>query len=269
MTELFDDPMDDLWIEGRWEELIPMAQAQLRAARKAGDGALEADALGQLGFLFGQTERATEEGRAIRQELQVRRRLGVPLGLARALGTMAGLLLDRGREAEAMARLGEALAVYRSLGQALEDPLEIAELGQLYQQAGCHAQAREVFREALGADSGPAQFVLRASVLQSLSRSHEALGDLREAMHCQFEALANRHRVALDCADGLCRLAELHLKAGERWQAVLLLEEALASALLHGNAPMTEVIRERLAALRSRPARTPKRFGQLGPYGSC
>ena len=270
MTELLDDPTEALWLEGRWEELIPLARAQLRAARKARDRALEADALGRLGFLFGQTLRPAEEGRAARQELKVRRRLGEPLGLARALGTLAAYHLDRGRTASALSQIREALAVYRSLGPALEDPLELAELGQLYQQAECHAEARAVFREALGADPGTSRFVLRATVLQSLSLSHEALGELAQAIRCQFEALANRHRVALDCADGLLRLAELHLKAGERWQAGMLLREAVASALAHGNAPAVQAARERLGTLADQARQAPlKLLNGAGPFGSC
>ena len=270
MTTQLDDPTQELWIEGRWEELIPLARAQLRAARKAGNGALEADALGQLSFLFGQTLRAVDEGRAARQELQVRRRLGEPLGLARALGTLAAHLLDRGRKAAALAHVREALAVYRSLGPDLEDSLELAELGQLYQQADCQMEARAVFQEALGTTPGTSRFVVRAAVLQSLSVSHEALGELADAMRCQFEALVCRNRVALDCADGLRRLAELHLKAGERWQAGLLLREAVANALEHGNAPAARVAQERLSTLAGPPPRAPWRLlGRAGPFGSC
>ena len=269
MNDPIEDPMEDYWIEGRWEELIPLARAQLETARKAGDRASEADVLGQLVFLFSQTRRPQEADRAARRELQLRHRLGDPLGLARAQGALAAVLADQDREAEALGYVRQALATYRGMGPALASRLELAELGQLLQQAGRLQEARDVFREALAGAPGDSQFVLRSAVLRALSGSHEALGDLPEAIRCQHEAVEARQRAGLDGSDGLRRLAELHLKAGRQWQAEVLLQEAVASARMHGQAESELAARQRLRGLAGKAEGALKLRGQVMPFRSC
>ena len=251
MTNNVVDMAGRLWDEGRWDELIPLVQARFQEARDARDLEGEADALGEMTFLYGAVQRPEDATRAARFELRVRRRLGEPLGIARALGSLASALEDQGLRPAALAHARKALQAYLVLDPALDARLEIAPLGQLFLDSGRYREARKAFREALVQRSPGTRCVLRSVSLRSLAKAHEALGDLPEAIRCLHEAVSERHRVRLDCSEALRQLAELHLKAGQPWQAAELLKEAAESARAHGNADGAEVARQRLRSLES------------------
>ena len=183
---------------------------------------------------------------------------------------MVALKVDQGRPAAALDLGGQAFALYRGLGAALEDPIEVRELGHPVQRADYDETAVAVFRFSLVQSTAGTGHVLRGTLWRGLSQSHEALGQMDAAIACQHEALALGSQFGLDGTEGLLMLATLHLRRGGHWQAQVLLREALASAEAHGNAPGVQAARLELLASSGNPVRPRHRLlGQGSTFPAC
>lgn len=219
---------EELWCEGKWDELTPMTKAELEAARKAGDSSQEAEVLGRLGFLFGEVGQGTEAIRAIRGELRLRRILGDPEELAQTLSILSWRLAETGRSSSAIRCLRLALTQYRAGGDEPEVFLCLVGLADHLWKQGRFLEAQRAFEEAL--PMAPHHFPAfgKAKVLAALSLLAERLGQCEQALELQHGYV--QELCALDqdfhAAKALIRLANLHAQGGRAWEARELLHEA-------------------------------------------
>ena len=202
---------------GHYADASTIYGCALRAARRAGEDALLAAALTNLGALrriLGDYDQAVGH---LREAIALYRRAGGQRGVARALSHL-GIVQERlGEHEEAVSLQREALAVHRRLGNRHGEAAALLNLGNAYNRPGHHPLAAECLERALdlfrrlGDASGQASALSNlGDVCASLRRYPDAVRHLDEAREL-FQRLDHSYGVAVT----LSNLGNVHARLGD------------------------------------------------------
>jgi DNA-binding SARP family transcriptional activator len=221
--------------DGPWSDAVAYHEAAVAAARRRGDRAAEARALGDLGTIRRLTDDFPAAARDLEDALRICRELGDRPGEA---VTLNGLGIVRQQTAEypaAVRDFGQALAIYRDLGDRLGEAGALRGLGDLRQQTGDYpaaardlGQALAIYRD-LGSRLGEGNALCGLGTVRRLTGDYpgaalaqdQALGIFREHGDRGGEAVALNERAAVHLAGGEVSSAEQrHRQARELARAI-------------------------------------------------
>jgi tetratricopeptide (TPR) repeat protein len=161
---------------GRVAELEVLQRATLGAARRLGDEAAEAYALGDLAGLHFMTGRASDALALNDEALAIWRRLGVLSWVRRGLNNRGMLLEGLGRYTESSDALLQSLELSRELGDPHTEAVTYSHLGNLYEHTDPRAAIDHHKRSlALGETIG--DFIVRHSAHCNIGYAHLTLGE--------------------------------------------------------------------------------------------
>ncbi|MFI9239600.1 BTAD domain-containing putative transcriptional regulator [Streptomyces sp. NPDC053079] len=162
----------------------------LAAFRADGNRPGEASALSNLSRTHLATGRVQSAVHLAEQAIDLYRESNVSWRLANALYAYAVALTHAGRHEEAMARLMEALPVFRDNRQRLWEGMTLFRMAELYLATRKPAKAAAAAEQALAQLRGIGGEWRRANILTVLGRSLDAFGQSGRAHACWTEALA-------------------------------------------------------------------------------
>lgn len=161
---------------GRVAELEVLQRAALDAARRLGDEAAEAYALGDLGGLHFVTGRVGEALALNDQALAIWRRLGVLSWMRRGLNNRGMLLESLGRYAESSEALLQSLQFSRELGDPHMEAITYSHLGNLYEHTDPRA-AIDHHKRSLAIGDAVQDVIIRHSAHCNIGYAHLTLGE--------------------------------------------------------------------------------------------
>ncbi|WP_432170980.1 BTAD domain-containing putative transcriptional regulator [Streptomyces sp. 1222.5] len=161
---------------GRVAELEVLGRAALGAARRLGDAAAEAYALGDLAGLHFLAGRQNGALALTDQALEIWRRLGMASRIRRCLNNRGLLLEGLGRFAESEEALRQSLAYSRQLNDAYGEAVTHSHLGNLHEHTDPRA-AIEQHRRSLAIGDAIGAVVVRHSAHCNIGYAHLSLGE--------------------------------------------------------------------------------------------
>ena len=172
-------------------------------ARERGRPLIVAKALGDLANVEIQRGNADQAAELLEQALAAFREVGDPRGSAVTLGNLGYLLALRGRYDAAVSQVEESLALHEKLGDSQGEAIASLNLGAVLLLSGARSRAISSFRSAL---------VLASSL------KHNGLGAYAINGLLAADAIADAATAAilLDTADRLLREAEVEIEPLER-----------------------------------------------------
>ncbi|MET7594652.1 BTAD domain-containing putative transcriptional regulator [Streptomyces sp. NPDC005481] len=161
---------------GRVAELEVIQRAALGAARRLGDEAAEAYALGDLAGLHFMTGRTTDALALNDRALALWRRLGVLSCVRRGLNNRGMLLEGLGRYAESGEALLQSLELSRTLGDPHTEAVTYSHLGNLYEHTDPRAAIAH-HKRSLAIGDATDDVILRHSAHCNIGFAHLTLGE--------------------------------------------------------------------------------------------
>ncbi|MEU2714599.1 BTAD domain-containing putative transcriptional regulator [Streptomyces sp. NPDC007205] len=161
---------------GRVAEMEVLGRAALGAARRLGDAAAEAYALGDLAGLHFLAGRHKDALALTDQSLEIWRRLGVASRIRRCLNNRGLLLEGLGRFAESGEALRQSLACSRQLNDPYGEAVTHSHLGNLYEHTDPRA-AIEQHRRSLAIGDAIGAVIVQHSAHCNMGYAHLALGE--------------------------------------------------------------------------------------------
>ncbi|WP_406474985.1 BTAD domain-containing putative transcriptional regulator [Streptomyces sp. NBC_01615] len=161
---------------GRVAEVEILQRAALGAARRLGDEAAEAYALGDLAGLHFMTGRASDALALNDEALAIWRRLGVLSWVRRGLNNRGMLLEGLGRYAESSEALLQSLEFSRELGDPHMEAITYSHLGNLYEHTDPRA-AIDHHKRSLAIGDAMGDVILRHSAHCNIGYAHLTLGE--------------------------------------------------------------------------------------------
>ncbi|MFF2512687.1 BTAD domain-containing putative transcriptional regulator [Streptomyces sp. NPDC058086] len=161
---------------GRVPESEVLLRAALGAARRLGDEAAQAYALGDLAGLHFMTGRASEALTLNDEALAIWRRLGVLSWIRRGLNNRGMLLEGLGRHAESSEALLQSLELSRELGDPHTEAITYSHLGNLYEHTDARA-AIEHHKRSLAIGDAMDDVIIRHSAHCNIGYAHLTLGE--------------------------------------------------------------------------------------------
>ncbi|SED28903.1 DNA-binding transcriptional activator of the SARP family [Streptomyces misionensis] len=173
---------------GRVAEMEVLGRAALTAARRLGDAAAEAHALGDLAGLHFLTGRHNDALALNDRCLEIWRRLDVPSRIRRCLNNRGLLLEGLGRYAESEEALRQSLACSRLLNDPVGEAVTHSHLGNLYEHTDPRA-AIEQHRRSLAIGERIGSVIVRHSAHCNIGYAHLTLGEPASAARHFEESL--------------------------------------------------------------------------------
>ncbi|WP_031164989.1 AfsR/SARP family transcriptional regulator [Streptomyces durhamensis] len=161
---------------GRVAEMEVLGRAALGAARRLGDAAAEAYALGDLAGLHFLTGRQKDALALTDRSLEIWRRLGVASRIRRCLNNRGLLLEGLGRFAESGEALKQSLAYSRQLNDPYGEAITHSHLGNLYEHTDPRA-AIEQHRRSLAIGDAIGAVIVQHSAHCNIGYAHLTLGE--------------------------------------------------------------------------------------------
>ncbi|MFJ1605724.1 BTAD domain-containing putative transcriptional regulator [Streptomyces sp. NPDC088253] len=161
---------------GRVPEAEVLLRAALGAARRLGDEAAQAYALGDLAGLHFMTGRAGEALTLNDEALAIWRRLGVLSWIRRGLNNRGMLLEGLGRHAESSEALLQSLELSRELGDPHTEAITYSHLGNLYEHTDARA-AIDHHQHSLAIGDAMDDVIIRHSAHCNIGYAHLTLGE--------------------------------------------------------------------------------------------
>ncbi|MGV4985348.1 BTAD domain-containing putative transcriptional regulator [Streptomyces sp. NRAIS4] len=161
---------------GRVAEMEVLGRAALGAARRLGDAAAEAYALGDLAGLYFLTGRQKDALALTDQSLEIWRDLGVASRIRRCLNNRGLLLEGLGRFAESGEALRQSLAYSRQLNDPYGEAVTRSHLGNLYEHTDPRA-AIEQHQRSLAIGEAIGAVIVRHSAHCNMGYAHLTLGE--------------------------------------------------------------------------------------------
>ncbi|MEU2301808.1 BTAD domain-containing putative transcriptional regulator [Streptomyces antibioticus] len=166
---------------GRVAEMEMLGRTALRTARRLGDEAAEAYALGDLAGLHFLTGRQKDALALNGRALVIWRRLGRPSWIRRCLNNRGLLLENLGRYDESGAALRQSLEYSRQLDDPYGEAVTHSHLGNLYEHTDPRAAIEQHRRSlALGEEIGAV--IVRHSAHCNIGYAHLSLGEPAAAL---------------------------------------------------------------------------------------
>jgi tetratricopeptide (TPR) repeat protein len=153
-----------------------LGQVALRAARRLGDAAAEAYALGDLAGLYFMTGRQNEALALTDRALDIWRRLGNLSWIRRSLNNRGLLLEGLGRFAESESALRQSLEYSRQLDDPYGEAVTHSHLGNLYEHTDPRA-AIEQHRRSLAIGDAIGAVIVQHSAHCNIGYAHLTLGE--------------------------------------------------------------------------------------------
>ncbi|GAB2736811.1 AfsR/SARP family transcriptional regulator [Streptomyces bullii] len=166
---------------GRLAEMAVLGRAALRVARRLGDAAAEAYALGDLAGLHFLTGRHTDALALNDQALAIWRRLDHLSWIRRCLNNRGLLLEGLGRHAESGEALRQSLAYSRQLNDPYGEAVTHSHLGNLYEHTDPRA-AIEQHRRSLAIGEEIGAVIVQHSAHCNIGYAHLRLGEPAAAL---------------------------------------------------------------------------------------
>ncbi|WP_326721550.1 MULTISPECIES: BTAD domain-containing putative transcriptional regulator [unclassified Streptomyces] len=166
---------------GRVAESEVLQRSALRAARRLGDEAAEAYALGDLAGLHFMTGRAGEALALNDEALAIWRRLGVLSWVRRGLNNRGMLLEGLGRHDESSEALLQSLELSRRLGDQHTEAITYSNLGNLYEHTDPRA-AIDHHKRSLALGDALDDVIIRHSAHCNIGYAHLTLGEPAAAL---------------------------------------------------------------------------------------
>ncbi|MFE1442814.1 BTAD domain-containing putative transcriptional regulator [Streptomyces sp. NPDC058739] len=161
---------------GRVAEMEVLGRAALTVARRLGDAAAEAYALGDLAGLHFLTGRQTEALALNDRSLEIWRRLDEVTRIRRCLNNRGLLLEGLGRHAESGDALRQSLAYSRQLNDPQGEAVTYSHLGNLYEHTDPRAAIEQHRRSlAIGVEIGAV--IVQHSAHCNIGYAHLTLGE--------------------------------------------------------------------------------------------
>ncbi|MEV6053345.1 BTAD domain-containing putative transcriptional regulator [Streptomyces sp. NPDC052107] len=173
---------------GRVAEMEVLGRAALGAARRLGDAAAEAYALGDLAGLHFLTGRQKDALALTDQCLEIWRRLGVVSRIRRCLNNRGLLLEGLGRFTESGEALRQSLAYSRQLNDPYGEAVTHSHLGNLYEHTDPRA-AIEQHRRSLAIGDAIGAVIVQHSAHCNIGYAHLTLGEPEAAAEHFEESL--------------------------------------------------------------------------------
>ncbi|MFG2354738.1 BTAD domain-containing putative transcriptional regulator [Streptomyces sp. NPDC048521] len=161
---------------GRVAEMEVLGRAGLQAARRLGDAAAEAYALGDLAGLHFLTGRQNDALALTDRALEIWRRLGTTSRIRRCLNNRGLLLEGLGRFQESEEALRQSLAYSRQLNDSYGEAVTHSHLGNLYEHTDPRA-AIEQHRRSLAIGDVIGAVIVQHSAHCNIGYAHLALGE--------------------------------------------------------------------------------------------
>jgi tetratricopeptide (TPR) repeat protein len=161
---------------GRVAEMEVLGRAALGAARRLGDAAAEAYALGDLAALHFLTGRQKDALALTDRSLEIWRRLGVLSRIRRSLNNRGLLLEGLGRYTESEEALRQSLAYSRQLNDPYGEAVTHSHLGNLYEHTDPRA-AIEQHRLSLAIGNEIGAVIVQHSAHCNIGYAHLTLGE--------------------------------------------------------------------------------------------
>ncbi|MGW1807500.1 BTAD domain-containing putative transcriptional regulator [Streptomyces sp. NPDC002078] len=161
---------------GRVAEMEVLGRAALGAARRLGDAAAEAYALGDLAGLHFLNGRQKDALALTDRSLEIWRRLGVVSRIRRCLNNRGLLLEGLGRFAESGEALRQSLAYSRQLNDPYGEAVTHSHLGNLYEHTDPRA-AIEQHRRSLAIGDAIGAVIVQHSAHCNIGYAHLTLGE--------------------------------------------------------------------------------------------
>ncbi|OLZ64722.1 transcriptional regulator [Streptomyces sp. IMTB 2501] len=161
---------------GRVAEMEVLGRAALGAARRLGDAAAEAYALGDLAGLHFMTGRQKDALALTDRSLEIWRRLGVVSRIRRCLNNRGLLLEGLGRFTESGEALRQSLAYSRQLNDPYGEAVTHSHLGNLYEHTDPRA-AIEQHRRSLAIGDAIGAVIVQHSAHCNIGYAHLTLGE--------------------------------------------------------------------------------------------
>jgi DNA-binding SARP family transcriptional activator len=198
---------------GRMPEAITVHGHAMRASRLAGDGASEATALGNLGYVLLVQGRYQSAADHLRRAIPLFRQAGDKTGEATALGNLAVIDRRLARYQQAARRQAQALALYRQAGDQWGEALALTRLGGVERRLGRLQQAEDHLREALALSGRIGDPIIEAEALTRLGVVEKDLGHYQQAVehHQRAVAMFRRNCALRGEAEALNGLGEVLL----------------------------------------------------------
>lgn len=174
--------------QGRYEEAEKFLTTAKDGYRADGNRPGEANSLCNLSRLYERMNRTTEAVSLAQQGVHIFQQLGMTLRLANGRYALGVALIRAGRHSEGLEQLSDALEMFKSNRQRLWEGTTHFRIAQLHLTARRPAQAAQHAEQALaiGFIGGD---LIRGSVLNTLGKSLNALGQSDRARACWQEAL--------------------------------------------------------------------------------
>jgi tetratricopeptide (TPR) repeat protein len=161
---------------GRVAEMEVLGRAGLQAARRLGDAAAEAYALGDLAGLHFLTGRQNDALTLTDRALEIWRRLGTTSRIRRCLNNRGLLLEGLGRFEESEEALRHSLAYSRQLNDSYGEAVTYSHLGNLYEHTNPRA-AIEQHRRSLAIGDVIGAVIVQHSAHCNIGYAHLTLGE--------------------------------------------------------------------------------------------
>jgi len=174
---------------GHLGEAVDGYRAVVLSARKEGDAALEAAALGNLGQTLVATGDLEEALKAIDASLVLKRASGDVLGEANSLNNRGNLLARRNRPLDALADYDAAAALLGSLGRTADQAAARFNTVPVLAQLGRGAQALEAARECRSAFRAAGDLRAEGAALGTIGQILRRKGAHDESYRCSQEAI--------------------------------------------------------------------------------
>ncbi|MFD4571578.1 tetratricopeptide repeat protein [Streptomyces sp. NPDC058417] len=216
----------------RYEEAISDARAALDLARSIGDLEMEVRGMHQLSIPLWQTGQYTLAQSLQRRSLDLLKKSGSALQIARSRNFIGITHLHLAENEEALACFTEALADFTALGDARGRYSALNNLAELHQRTGDPEAAEPAYREALALSRGMGNKRDRATLQINLASVLDVLGRTDEALALYEEALPVLRGVGDVRAEAITLngMGRAHRAAGRGDEALLLHADALAVA---------------------------------------
>ncbi|WP_052869417.1 ATP-binding protein [Streptomyces niger] len=175
--------------QGPWDRALSLHRDAANAAHHANDHLGEASALRELGRVLYLTGDYAGAGDLSGQALELFRTLGNRLGEAGTLQDLGRVQRLTGDFAEAGKLAGQSLELYRTLGNRLGEANALQDLGRVQRLTGDFAEAGQLSGQALNLYQGLGDRLGEANALQNLGRVRRLTGDYAGAGQLSGQAL--------------------------------------------------------------------------------
>jgi DNA-binding SARP family transcriptional activator/tetratricopeptide (TPR) repeat protein len=179
-------------VRPRWDDWARVNEIAVDAADRFGDRPAFAQATYDLGFVCWLRGRFAEAGARYGESLAIFRELADQGGEAACLAGLGDVYRVQGCAEQATARYEESLAICRRLGDLRGQTMSLGSLGLLYQGQGRSAEAQDCLRESLAIRDQLGDRRGKATSLSNLGAFYQREGRYEEALTCYQQSLATR-----------------------------------------------------------------------------